>query len=112
MLDVAFVKLGNLYAVQPYPIMQNARGASFDADMAQFFGLWRPTVSNLIQGAHFHEPFWKAVVVPVHEAYQRYKRNELEGAVRAATLIEASDWRMACVQWLERRAQSRKETYK
>jgi thymidylate synthase len=90
-----------------FPLMQNGEQGRFDADLAMFFRLWRASPTNHIQAPHFHEPFFAQVVVPLHEAYQRYKREDLHGAMRAAAQIEATDWKLACTQWLERRIAKR-----
>jgi len=95
------------HSVTSYPIMENGEQGRFDADLAMFFRLWRASPNNHIQAPHFQEPFFKQIVIPLHEAYQRYKRGDLYGAERAAALIEATDWKLACTQWLERRIAKR-----
>lgn len=48
------------------------------------------------------EPFFRYVATPMWEAW--LERNNKNGAgLRYAKMIEAADWRTACVRWLERR---------
>ena len=108
-IDVATAKLGGMYNCEPFPIMENGCQQEFDVDLAKFFELWRSSPTNCIQAPHFRTPFFSCVVVPMHEAYQRYKRGDLTAAHRTAGLIDASDWRLACQQWLQRRIDKRKE---
>jgi thymidylate synthase len=87
----------------PYPIMQNLHKGHFDAEMEKFFELWRPNHSNIMQPMHFKDGFWRDVVVPMHNVYQLYKLRSLQEAYKATGLIDATDWRIACAQWLHRR---------
>ena len=53
------------------------------------------------------DPFFKKTVVPMYLAWQQWKNrddgNHVQRALNHATAIEGSDWRKACVEWLERR---------
>lgn len=58
----------------------------------------------------FRDPFFRRVAMPIRRAYEAYK--SLDGAERFTVASEilqqckADDWRLACEEWLERRAES------
>ncbi len=52
---------------------------------------------------NFTEPFFRRVAVPMFNAYMYKKDRNYEAALDMARLIGADDWRMACIQWLERK---------
>jgi len=58
----------------------------------------------------YEEAFFGQVAVPMRDAWANYKRGDLETAMTRATDIRAADWRMACVNWLQKRINSRTET--
>jgi len=53
------------------------------------------------------DPFFKKTVVPMYLAWQEWKSRDEKGfadrAMKYANQIHATDWRQACVEWLERR---------
>jgi len=55
----------------------------------------------------FKTKFFKNVAVPMLQSWDCWKNredpNRKSGALRLADQIVASDWRMACMEWLERR---------
>ena len=58
--------------------------------------------------AHYQTAWWRTVAVPMWEALQLYKANDLDAALAAARQVAASDWCLAATLWLERRVQARK----
>lgn len=56
----------------------------------------------------FRDPFFKKTVSPMWNAWFAWKDkdnpNRVEKAIGLAKTIHSSDWRKACVEWLERRA--------
>jgi len=54
------------------------------------------------------DPFFKKVAVPMHQAWEAWKDREngdyAENALNHADNISATDWRRACMEWLERRS--------
>ena len=56
----------------------------------------------------YTDPFFKKVAVPMLLAWQTWKNkdneNHVSEAIEYADRIAASDWRRACIEWLERRA--------
>lgn len=56
----------------------------------------------------YTDPFFKKVAVPMLLAWQSWKNkdneNRVSEAIEHADRIVATDWRRACIEWLERRA--------
>ena len=54
------------------------------------------------------DPFFKKVAVPMHQSWEAWKDREngdyAENALNHADNIAATDWRRACIEWLERRS--------
>lgn len=91
--------------IKPYPIMTNLKMAEFDANLDMFFEMWKP--NKMLQAAHFHDDFWRHVVIPMVNAHHAYKADNLEEAIILAHHIDARDWQLACVKWLMRRQAAR-----
>jgi hypothetical protein len=53
--------------------------------------------------ALYTSPFFERVVRPMLQAYDLYKQRRLTQAFALTEEIEATDWRLACMLWLERR---------
>lgn len=53
--------------------------------------------------ASFREPFFNFVVKPLWLSHTAHKAKDKDGALAAAVLCRASDWRKAAVEWLGRR---------
>jgi thymidylate synthase len=51
----------------------------------------------------FQEPFFEKVASPMWDAHAEYRDKRYDGAIEHANLIGAEDWRIACVDWLQRR---------
>lgn len=51
----------------------------------------------------FREPFFRKVVIPLHVAWLNWKDNDIDGGLQALKNCAATDWRLACEEWLERR---------
>ena len=55
----------------------------------------------------FQDPFFKKVVVPMFQAWEAWKDKDapdfMDSARYFADRIAATDWRKACLEWLERR---------
>lgn len=46
---------------------------------------------------------FQRIAVPMLAAYLNYKAGAVQEAVRTASMIDAPDWRVACMAWLQRR---------
>lgn len=88
-------ELGN---VEPYPIV-NVAIEDWFSDLDMFMS------EGAIMG--FRDPFFKKVAVPMLQSWQAWKDKDnpdhREKAIQLAGDIIATDWRKACVEWLERR---------
>ena len=54
----------------------------------------------------FKDPFFTKVVFPMWFSWRCWKEKQYDLAIANAQDIQASDWRKACVEWLERRISS------
>lgn len=85
--------------VEPFPIV-NIDIDKWHSELAMFMD------EGAVMG--YTDPFFKKVAVPMLQSWQRWKNREIAGykeaAIEKAQEIAASDWRKACVEWLERRA--------
>jgi hypothetical protein len=52
----------------------------------------------------YNDPFFRKVAIPMMRAWEKWKDKDMQAALVHANDIAASDWRKACVEWLERRA--------
>lgn len=90
--------------VEPLPIMDNA--AKWDEDLQLFMGLTSPHRSegealDLKASKAFYNRFFSEVVWPMYRSWLMHKL--YRDGLPDAQSIAASDWRLACVEWLERR---------
>jgi len=87
----------SLGEVEPYPIVREIDQWFQDLDMFMSYG---PSMN-------LKEPFFKRVAGPMYQSWFAWKNkddpNHLEKAIGFADQIHATDWRKACVEWLERR---------
>jgi hypothetical protein len=51
----------------------------------------------------YGDTFFRHVAVPMRMAHQLYKEKKLDDAIAVAGTLASTDWRIACVEWLERR---------
>jgi hypothetical protein len=51
----------------------------------------------------YTEPFFNSVAIPMYLAHKHYREKNYAGAIDRAMDIKADDWRLACVEWLQRR---------
>jgi thymidylate synthase len=78
--------------VQPFPMVLHQESWNYDLD--QFF---KQTTLEYVN------PFFFDVAQPMLESWKYHKERNYQGATVAANFIQASDWRLACLRWLERR---------
>lgn len=84
--------------VKPFPMGIQANPVMWNMELMHF-------MNGNTNG--FLMPFFAEVVVPMKLSHTAYKRKEYEEAYDLASNIVATDWRLACMQWLERRAAKR-----
>jgi hypothetical protein len=83
--------------VEPYPIMSVDK-KTWDEDLSIFME------QGPITG--FREPFFRQVVTPIYHAHEAYKAASWDRYEIAKEILKqcaASDWRKACIEWVERR---------
>lgn len=86
-------ELGN---VRPYPLY--AQEAAFDTDLEVFLAQYRfPGV------LHFHSQFFSRVVEPLRRAWEYHLTKSYSHALQSVEKCQASDWKKACTEWLQRR---------
>jgi len=88
--------------VEPFPLAQLAADMDkWDTDCKHFVRDDGRLPSGLLLGA---DPFWADVAWPIVHAHDIYKdRGSIGGAIDILQDCKATDWRKACVEWLERR---------
>jgi hypothetical protein len=82
--------------VEPYPIM-SVDQTTWEQDLGVYL------TEGPITG--FREPFFRQVVTPMHHAHAAYKMHDYDAALDIIAQCQATDWRMAAREWLERRRQ-------
>lgn len=90
--------------VEPYPM--------FHAVDSNYSENWDIAVNRFIEtpdAVVTDIPFFNDVARQMYLSHKMYKMNDLEAALGYAGYIKASDWRLACTQWLERIIERRKE---
>ena len=86
-------------AVKPFPLMQTPKVA-WDADLKCF-------LSSTLEYT-YNDPFFNGVAMPMYRAWHQRKTKQGDG-MEYVRQIAASDWRLACEQWVERRANAPKQ---
>lgn len=83
--------------IQPRPLFAkfDQRGA-FDKDVKDF-------VDDPYRVAAYRTEFFTQTITPMANSYKMYKAKYVESAKKLAEQIESTDWRRACLEWLERR---------
>lgn len=83
--------------VKPYPLVRDPERFLQELDLFM--------VNSQVIG--FTEPFFRRVAVPVLEAHMTYRNKDNPNRYSEARLIletcQASDWKRACVEWINRR---------
>lgn len=84
--------------VAPYPLI-STDVETWEQDLKMFMS------EGAVLG--LKDPFFRKVAVPVYLAHVAYAQNKNENGINEALEIleqcKATDWKLACVEWLERR---------
>ncbi len=83
-------------AVQPFPLV-NGSIDQWDEDLKIFLGSNGTAVG-------MRDRFFRRVAVPMMESHIHHRNGDKNDALKRADDIVATDWRMACIEWLQRRA--------
>lgn len=81
--------------VKHFPVIQTSL-QDWDADVKKF--LADPT-----ERTNYNDPFFNSVAYPMFMSFSE-RKNKTGDGLQWAKLIQAQDWRMACVAWIERRS--------
>lgn len=90
-----------LKEVVPYPMFDDLlRPELWDDDLHNFF---RDPYSSFFNHSFFH-----VVAKPMMQTFDLYKAGGIDVSYKAADRIEAEDWRLAALDWLDRRTSNGK----
>jgi hypothetical protein len=64
---------------------------------------WFDHFEGHVRNPYYSEGFFSKVVQPLYNAWELWKDRKTELAIRALADCQASDWRLACTEWLQRR---------
>lgn len=93
-----------LEQVVPYPLMHKSTPiGDWDASLQQLVKYCGKTPS----AGRFMDPFFEDVAIPILKAHDAYKdqtgEKRFTNSLKEIELCRASDWRLACSEWLMRR---------
>jgi len=88
--------------LRPMRLVQDC--AAFNRELPFFIDMLHEGTKEPVE---FTEPFLFGVALPMLRSWQEFKAGDLDAAEMAARRIRADDWRLASVQWMERRAIAR-----
>lgn len=111
--ELDYLNVSHCYDVfRPYPIMQTSQEV-WDRDVKRFvtadgrlpMGEPARTDVHFLENELivFEDPFFNEVATPIVMAHDFHKNGDTKGAIDVAMTCKADDWRIACVDWLERR---------
>lgn len=90
------------HIAEAYPMVSIVE--DWDEDLELFMGLTDLNPKQTLGEEVFKENFFNLVVAPMYNTYVAYKLNGKKFAQEVNRTIQASDWRIACDNWLERRS--------
>lgn len=79
---------------EPFPIMRE-RPDAWMADLTMLLNEGTKVIG-------LKEPFFRKVAIPLMDAWEAYKSNDIPVALRTAFEIQDPAWQKACREWLER----------
>lgn len=80
--------------IQPYPLVSNP--GTFDEDLTAWMSREHETGEF-----PFDNPFFEDVAEPLWQSWDYFKNGDMEDAMHYAVKCEASDWSLACTNWLQ-----------
>lgn len=85
-------------AVEPFPLMSTPR-ESWDGELLMFL--------NEPDAVGFRDPFFRRVAIPMSRAHAAFRDrgnpNRFDDALLELDNVAATDWKLAAVEWIERR---------
>lgn len=88
----------DIYKVEPYPIGVRDNPMVWNMDLINF-------MNN--SSSKFHCEFFREVAHPMRLSHIAYRNKHYHTAMLHASDIIAEDWKLACLQWLQRREDKR-----
>jgi len=83
--------------VRPFPLVSTSR-AVWEADLQRYMGDGPKSTLD------YQDPFFRLIAAPMAAAYSAHKNKDPEMALGfVRSMPPDNDWRLACLQWLERR---------
>jgi thymidylate synthase len=89
--------------INPYPIISVAYNTWLKELDTFMYELKRYKHKAYKLEAHYQEPFFAEVAVPIAKSYALYKEGNIELAIKETENIKATDWSLVCDLWLQRR---------
>ena len=83
--------------IKPQPLVTKAK--VFDQELVEWFNDPMRLYTNI---------FLTTTATPALKAYESFRQGDLERALYLCRTIKSPDWRIACVEWIERRIAARK----
>lgn len=77
---------------------------AFEREVPEFVEFFLGKLTEGDKQRKWKEPFLETVAKPALTAFFCHKQKTGQGALMVASAIESDDWRLACTQWLKRRA--------
>lgn len=84
-------------ALRKVPLVTNPE--TFEAELHDFMN--EDFQNDAVCG--YVNSFFPQVAIPMYQAHVRYREKNYDGALDIAETIRAEDWRIACMEWLQRR---------
>lgn len=89
--------------VEPFPMVSGSQ-LSWDTELSMFFSM--ADKEDSIDPDPFTEPFFMNVVIPMFDVWRAYKEGGRIVALNWCKYISATDWRLACEEWITRRIEN------
>jgi|TARA_R100000995_G_scaffold20361_2_gene8456 thymidylate synthase len=91
--------------VEPYPMISQYCTETWDYELGLFFRRKPLEKSSLKHKDKFRkaDPFWAEVAIPIQDSWEYWKEGNISSAIDKLEDCKATDWKKACVEWLERK---------
>lgn len=90
----------NITLVPLFANQEEVQSKAFDRDLNKHFAFWE---SGIFDKPNYETVYFKTVVDPMYQAFTFYKSKQYAMALSKLCEVEASDWKVAAIAWVERR---------
>jgi hypothetical protein len=90
--------------VQPFPLATSQEEAQAFQRDCETLCRYAETSGDILAPA-YETPFFQKAVRPLVLAYEYYQKRYWDDALFAASACKATDWALACTEWIKRRQQ-------